>query len=139
MHLLFIVIIFVVILSMFWSSFFAHLITPPPYRNTATAHVFTALILFPPLNLEFITNFKIRRYSYLRISFISFSFTLSVPSISCACTTLHPLPYLSHHSHVECPQSYSASHYSLLSPCPSLKQLPFLYLVRGVGRWIPNY
>ena len=36
---LFIVTIFLVILSMFWNSFFVHLITPPLYCNKATAPV----------------------------------------------------------------------------------------------------
>ena len=58
----FIVITFLVILLIYWSSFFVHLITPPPYNsNKATAHVFTALILFPPFDLEFFTNFSLRR------------------------------------------------------------------------------
>jgi len=62
-----------------WSSrrFFVYLITPP-YRNKVTVYMFTALILLPPFNLEFIINFSVRRYSYLRASFISISFTLSI-------------------------------------------------------------
>ena len=137
-QLLFIVITFLVIPSMFWSSFFVHLITPP-YRNKATVYMFTALILLPPFNLEFIINFSVRRYSYLRVSFISFSFTLS-GSIIPRCL-YHSSPTFLIVSPLTCRIPSVLISFPLFNTVTLLfcKINPFLYLVRGVGRWIPNY
>ena len=138
MQLLFVVITFLVIPSMFWSSFFVHLITPP-YRNKATVYMFTALILFLPFNLEFIINFSVRRNSYLRVSFISFSFTLS-GSIIPRCLYYSSPTFL-----IVAPFTCGIPSVLLSFPLFTTVTLllcktnPFLYLVRGVGRWITNY
>ena len=78
---LFIVINFLVFLFLSCSSFLFHLSIPAPYLKMETAQVFSAIILFLPFSLLFKIDFVLLKYSFLNLSFISFSFTLSYSNI----------------------------------------------------------
>ena len=78
---LFIVIDFLVFLSISCSSFLFHLSISAPYLKMETAQVFSAHILFLPFSLFFKINFALLKCSFLNISFISCSFTLSYSNI----------------------------------------------------------
>ena len=62
---LFIVISFLVFLSVSCSSFLFHLSIPAPYLKMETAHVFSVVILFLPFSLLFKINFVLLKYSFL--------------------------------------------------------------------------
>ena len=77
----YIVIVFLDFLSKSFSSLAFHWIILAPYLNIATAHVFIAVTLFPPFNLDFEINLCLRFYSLVIFTFISVSLILSNSSI----------------------------------------------------------
>ena len=79
---LFIVIKFLVFLSILCSSFLFHLRIPPLYLIIETAQMISATILFLPFSLLFKINFALLNYSFLNLSFISCSFVLSYFNIT---------------------------------------------------------
>ena len=78
---LIIVINFLVFQSISCSSFLFLLSIPAPYLKMETAQVFSAIILFLPLSLLFKINVVLLKYSFLNLSFISSSCTLSYSNI----------------------------------------------------------
>ena len=73
----YITIVFLDFLSKSFSSLAFHWIIPTPCLNIATAHVFIAVTLFLPFNLDFKINLCLRLYSLVIFSFISVSLILS--------------------------------------------------------------
>lgn len=62
--------IFLVFISMHITSFFCQLLIPVAYVSNAIAHLFTAWILFHPINFRRHTNLCLRRCSSLACSFV---------------------------------------------------------------------
>ena len=73
----YIVIVFLDFLSKSFSSLAFHWIIPAPYLNIATAHVFIAVTLFLPFNLDFKVNLCLRLYCLVIFSNISVSLILT--------------------------------------------------------------
>ena len=73
----YIAIVFLDFLSKSFSSLAFHWIILAPYLNIATAHVFIAVTLFLPFNLDFEINLCLRFYSLVIFTFISVSLILS--------------------------------------------------------------
>ena len=78
---LYIVINFLVFLSIHSNSSLVHFSNPAPYLKREIAHTLIAFTILFPFNFNFTINLVLLRYSYLNLSFISFSLMLSSSNI----------------------------------------------------------